>query len=121
MDSRILVTMLGSAALAIFAVFEKSVAMFVSATTIAIIVFVFRSARMRDRVIAIIAAGLGGSIGAEIVYTLYRYSNTSGSTGSDSGSFFMSALLIGLTNTAAIIVVIIATEAWQKFVGRKSR
>ena len=115
-----LVTMSGIAALAIFAVIEKSIVMLVSAVAIGIIVMIFRGARMRDRVIAIIVAGLGGSLGAEIVHTLYRYASAA-EPESDSGGAFMSAILIGLINAGAIIVVLIATKAWLNFVDRKSR
>ncbi len=120
MDKRMLVTMSGVTALAILAVFGKSAVMFVSAAAIAVIVYVFRRARMRDRVIGIIVAGLGGSIGAEIVHTLYHYASVAEpGAGGDSAGFFMSAILVGAINAAAIIVVIWCTEAALKFIARK--
>ena len=114
--------MLGSAALAILAVFEKSVVMFVSAVAIAAAVYIFRGARSRDRIIGIIAAGLAGSIGAEIVHTVYHYTNvTQPGAGGDGGGFFMSAIMIGAINVAAIIVLLIATGLWLKFFTGTSR
>ena len=114
--------MLGSAALAIFAIVDKSAVMFVSAVAIAAVVYVFRSARTRDRTIGIIAAGLAGSIGAEIVHTVYRYTYgaQTGAEG-DSGGFFMSAIIVGAINVAAIIVLLIVTELWLKFLSGKTR
>ncbi len=113
-----LVTMLGIAVLAILAVIDESVVMFVSAVAIGIIVYVFRRARARDRVIAIIVGGLGGSIGAEIVHTLYYYA-TVVEPGIGDGGFFMSAILIGLINAFAMVVVVLSTEAWLKYTARK--
>ncbi len=118
MDKRIPVTMLGITALAILAVIGKSVVMFVSAVAIGIIVYVFRRARARDRVIAIIVGGLGGSIGAEIVHTLYYYA-TVVEPGVGNGGFFMSAILVGLINAAVIVIVVLCTEAWLKYTARK--
>ena len=112
--------MLGSAALAVFAVVGKSAVMFVSAAAIAAAVYVFRSARVRDRIIGIIAAGLAGGIGAEIVHTVYHYSNVAQTgAGGDSGGFFMSAIMVGLINAAAIIVLVLSSEAWLKNSRRK--
>ncbi len=117
-----LITILGIAALAILAITGKSAVMLVSAGAIGLTVYVFRGARMRDRVIAIIAAGLGGSLGAEIVQTLYHYASAAEpGTGGDSGGFFMSAIVVGLINAGAIIVVLFVTEAWLNFVDRKCR
>jgi hypothetical protein len=118
MDKRMFVTMLGIVALAIVAAFEKSVEMFVSAAAIAVIVYVFHQARMRDRVIGIIAAGLGGSIGAAIVRTFYHYAAVAAPAG-DSSGFFMSAIVIGVINASAIIVVILCTESALRVIGRK--
>ena len=116
-----LVTMLGIAVLAILAVFGKSAVMFVSAGAIGITIYLFRRARMRDRVIGIIAAGLGGSIGAEIVHTLYHYASVAEpGAGGDSGGLFMSAIFVGLINAGAIIVVLFVTEAWLNYADQKS-
>ncbi len=113
--------MLAIATLAVLAVFGKSAVMFVSAAVIAVIVYVFRGARMRDRVIGIIAAGLGGSIGAEIVHTLYYYASVAEpGAGGDGAGFFMAAMLVGVMNAAIIIVVILCTEAVLRIIGRKS-
>ncbi len=114
--------MLGSAALAVFAVVGKSAVMFVSAAAIAAAVYVFRSARVRDRIIGIIAAGLAGSIGAEIVHTVYHYTSVAQTgAGGNGDGFFMSAILVGAINVAAIIVLLIGTELWLKFFTGKSR
>ena len=116
-----LITMSGIAALAVLAVIGKSAVMLVSAGAIGIIVYLFREARMPDRVIAIIAAGLGGSIGAEIVRTLYHYASVAETgAGADSSGFFMSAILVGLINAAAVVVVVLCTEAWLRYIDRKS-
>ena len=113
---------LGSAALAVLAVVGKSAVMFVSAVAIAAAVYVFRNSRVRDRIIGIIAAGLAGSIGAEIVHTVYHYTNVAQTgAGGNGGGFFMSAILVGAINIAAIIVLLIFTELWLKFVTGKSR
>ena len=113
--------MLGIAGLAIAAVIEKSVVMFVSAAAIGIIIYVFRRARMRDRAIGVIAAGLGGSIGAAIVFTFFQHAGVPepGPAGS-SGAIFMSAILVGAGNAAAIIIVILLTEIALRKIGRKS-
>jgi len=116
-----LVTMLGIAGLTIVAVFDKSVVMFVSVAAIAIIVYLFRRARMRDKVIGIIAAGLGGSIGGAIVLTFYQHAGVVGAgAAGDSGGFFMSAILVGAINAATIIVVILTTEVALRIIGRNS-
>ncbi len=114
--------MLGSAALAILAIVGKSAVMFVSAVAIAAAVYAFRGARARDRIIGIIAAGLGGSIGAEIVHTMYHYTNVAqpGAGGNGAG-FFMSAIVVGAINVAAIIALLIVTELWLRFFTGKSR
>ncbi len=112
--------MLGSTALAVLAVVGKSAVMFVSAVAIAAAVYIFRSARVRDRIIGIIAAGLAGSIGAEIVHTVYHYTSVAQTgAGADGGGFFMSAIMVGLINAAAIIALVIFTEAWLKYSRRK--
>ncbi len=114
--------MLGSVALAILAIVDKSAVMFVSAVAIAVVVYVFRSARTRDRVIGIIAAGLGGGIGAEILRTFYYHANAGDSVvASEGGGLFMSAILIGVINVAAIIALLILTQLWLKFFTGKSR
>ena len=112
--------MLGIGALAVLAAIGKSAVMFVSAVAIGIIAYVFRQARARDRVVAIIVAGLGGSIGAEIVHTIYHYTRAAES-GADSGGFFMSAIMVGLINAGAIIALLFVTEASRKIIDRKYR
>ena len=119
MDKRLVVTMSGVAALAIIALIEKSVVMFVSAGAIGIIAYVFQRARVRDRVIAIFVAGLAGGIGAEIALTLFRHSITA--VAGDNGELFMSSMLLGLMNATAIVVLISLTEIYLKYVSRKSR
>lgn len=115
-----LVALLGVSGLAVLAIFEESVVMFVSAGAIGIIVYVFRRARTRDRDIGIVAAGLGGSIGAEIVLTIYHYASvTEPATGN--GEIFLSAILVGLVNAGAIIVLLFVTEAALKIIDRKAR
>ncbi len=114
-----LVTLLGIAVLAVVAVIGKSAVMFVSAVAIGLIVYVFRQARTRDKVIAIIVAGLGGSIGAEIVHTFYHYA-TVVEPGVGNAGFFMSAITVGLINSAAIAIVLLCTDAWLKYIGRNS-
>ena len=114
------ITMSILATLAIIAAIQKSGVMFVSVGVIGAVVYVFRRARVRDRVIAIVAAALGGSIGAEIVHTLYQHIGAVGSgAGRESGGLFMSAMLVGLINAAAVVVVVLVTEAWLNYAGRK--
>jgi hypothetical protein len=121
MEKRMVITMSSLATLAIIAAIQKSGVMFVSVGVIGAVVYVFRRARMRDRVIAIVAAALGGSIGAEIVHTLYQHIGAVESgVGRESGSLFMSAILLGLINAAAVVVVMFVTEAWLNYAGRKS-
>lgn len=117
MDKRMVITMLTLATLAVFAVIQKSTVMLVSIAAIGATVYVFRHARLRDRIIAIVAAALSGSIGAEIVRTLYHYL---GAAESGTGGFFMSAILVGLSNAAVVVVFMLVTEAWLNYVGRKS-
>lgn len=120
MEKRMVITMSSLATLAIIAAIQKSGVMFVSVGVIGAVVYVFRRARMRDRVIAIVAAALGGSIGAEIVHTLYQHIGAVESGASrESGSLFMSAILVGLINAAVVVVVIFVTEAWLNYAGRK--
>jgi hypothetical protein len=121
MDKRTVVIVSGLAALAILAVIRESAVMLVSAAAILGAVFAFRRARARDRVIAIIAAAIGGSIGAEIVRTLYHHLwATESAAGVANGGSFVSAMLIGLINAAAVITIIIITEACLKFSAGKS-
>ena len=112
--------MLGAALLAVLALVGKSPVMFVSATAIAVVVYIFRRARLRDRAIAIIAAALGGSIGAEIVHTVYHYTNVAETGAGGDGGFFMTALFVGLINSGSMIVVIFVTEAWLRFTNKES-
>jgi len=122
MEKRMVVTLSSLATLAILAAIQKSGVMFVSVGVIGAVVYVFRRARVRDRVIAIVAAALGGSIGAEIVHTLYHHiAAVESGAGRESGGFFMSAMLFGLINAAAVVVVIFVTEAWLNYAGRKSQ
>lgn len=115
------ITMSTLATLAVLAAIQKSGVMFVSVGVIGAVVYFFRHARMRDKIIAIVAAALGGSIGAEIVHTLYRHIGAVESgAGQESGGLFMSAILVGLINAAAVVVVIFVTEAWLNYAGRKS-
>lgn len=113
MDRSTVVTMSSIAALAIYAVLDESAVMLVSVVAIGLIVRMFHRARMRDRIIAVVAASLGGSLGAEIVRTLYHHLVAAGSgPGGESNGLFMSALLIGLINAAVIIMVLITSKAW---------
>jgi hypothetical protein len=121
MNWRLTITMSGIAVLAIFAIAGKLPVMLVSAATIGIVIYVFRGARIRDRLIAIVAAGLGGSIAAEIVMTVYRHTGTSGSVAAgESGEMFMMAILLGVINSAAVIMLISLTEIVMKFVDPQS-
>lgn len=112
--------MLGVAALAAYALVDKMPVMFVSAIMIGIIVYVFRRARTRDRIIAIVAAGLAGSIGAEIAMTIYRHTGASESSAAlDGGGPFMMAMLLGVINAAAIIILVAITEIVMKYADRQ--
>ncbi len=106
------------AAIAIYAVVERSMVMLVSVAAIGVIAYVFRHARMRERLIAIIAAALGGAIAAEIVHTFYYHSNAAEPV-ADSGSLFLSAIFLGLINAAIIMIIVVTTEFGLKVSKRK--
>lgn len=113
--------MTGNAALGIFAIVEELPVMFVSAATIAIAVYLFRRARMRDRIIAIVAAGLAGSIAAEIVHSISRHSVVGESAiATNGGEMFKLAILLGLISAAAIVIVAALAEIYLKIVNRQS-
>ena len=114
-DTRLVVTLAGLAMLVVLAAIEKSIVMFVSVVLVGVAVYVFRTARLRDRIIATIAAALGGSIGAEIVRTFYDHL---GAVGAE--SLFMTAMLIGLFNAVAAVIVIVVAEAIHKRANRES-
>jgi len=119
MDTRLVVTLSGAAALAVYALIEDLAVMVVSAVSIGVIVYLFRGTRMRDRLIAIAAAGLGGAIAAQIGLTFYYHTGTSAPE-ADSGGLFMSAILIGLGNAAVVVVLATLAGAWLKRIDRKS-
>ncbi len=108
------------AAIAIYAVVDRSMVMFVSATAIGVSVYLFRHARMRERLIAIIAAALGGAIAAEIVHTFYYHTNAAEPV-ADSGNLFLSAIFLGLINAAIIAVLVVLTEIGLNVSKRKSK
>lgn len=118
MDKKLVVTYLGVTALAIYAVNERSGVMFVSAVAIGVIGYVFRHAQMRDRVIGIVAAALGGAIAAEIGHTFYYHTNTANPV-TDSGGLFLSAILLGVINAAVVVILLVLTEAGLKYASRK--
>ncbi len=111
--------MSGVAAIAIYAVVERSMVMLVSVAAIGIIAYVFRHARMRERLIAIIAAGLGGAIAAEIVHTFYYHSNAAEPV-ADSRNLFLSAIFLGLISAAIIAILVVITEISLAVLKRKS-
>jgi xanthine/uracil permease len=113
--------MTGIAALGVYAIVEELPVMLVSAATIAVTVYLFRCARTRDRIIAIVAAGLGGSIAAEIVHSIYRHSAVAESTTAmNGGEMFKLAILLGLISAAAIVIVVALTEIYLKIVNPQS-
>jgi uncharacterized membrane protein len=121
MDKRLVITLSGVAALAGFAIVKQSIVMFVTALAIGTIVYLFRRARTRDRIIAIIAAGLAGSIAAEIVFTLYRHTIASKPVvEGDTGESFLTAISIGVIAAVAIVVVVSFAEIYLRYVERKS-
>ena len=119
MDKRLIVTLSGVVALAVYALIEESAVMLVSAVAIGVIAYLFRGARMRDRVIAIAAAGLGGDTAAQIVLTFYQHTGTAAPE-ADSGELFMSAILIGLSNAVVVVVLAAFAGARLKHTDRKS-
>lgn len=120
MDKRLVITLAGVVALAGFALVEESVVMFATVLAIGIIVYVFRQARTRDRIIAIVAAGLGGSIAAEIVFTMYRHTIATDLVAEgDTGEAFLTAILIGVICAVAIAVVVAFAEIYLKYADRK--
>ena len=114
-----IVTMAGVAAIAIYAVVERSMVMLVSAAAVGVLAYVFRHARMRERLIAIIAAALGGAIAAEIVHTFYYHTNAAEPV-ADSGNLFLSAIFLGLITAAIIGMLVVLTEIGLKVAKRKS-
>lgn len=114
-----IVTMSGVAAIAIYAVVERSMVMLVSAAAVGVLAYVFRHARTRERLIAIIAAALGGAIAAEIVHTFYYHTNAAEPV-ADSGNLFLSAIFLGLINAAIIVMLVVLTEIGLKVAKRKS-
>lgn len=120
MDRRLTITALGVAALAAFALFEQRPVMLVSVLVIGVVAYPFRRARLRERIIAIIVAGLGGGIAAEIAMTIYRHTAGSGAV-ADSGELFMMAILLGVINAAAMIALLAITEIAMKYVERRRR
>ena len=122
MDKRTVITLSGVGALAVFAVVAKSAVMFVSACAIAIVVYLFRGARTRERVIAVVVAALGGSLLAEIVHTIYHHvAKANVETADELGGFFMAAIQIGLINAAFVVAFMILVALWFRLVGRRSR
>ena len=86
--------------------------MFVSAATIGVAVYIFRHARIRDRLIAIVAAALGGAIAAEIVHTFYHHTSVAEPV-ADSGALFLSAILLGLFNAVTTAIIVVLAETWM--------
>lgn len=107
------------AAIAIYAVVERSMVMLVSVAAIGVIAYLFRHARMRERIISIIAAALGGAIAAEIVHTFYYHSNAAEPV-ADSGNLFLSAIFIGLINAAIVVILVVITEIGLTAIKRNS-
>ncbi len=119
MQKRTMTALTGVAALATYAAIEKSVAMLVSAIAIGLIVHLFRNARMRERIIAVVVAALGGGILAEIVLTVYRHGGYAKGGAGDSAGSYLAAIQIGLVNAGVIVVVMILTAAWFRLVSRR--
>ena len=107
------------AAIAIYAVVERSMVMLVSVAAIGVIAYLFRHARMRERIIAIIAAALAGAIAAEIVHTFYYHSNAAEPV-ADSGNLFLSAIFLGLINAAIVVILVVITEIGLTAIKRNS-
>lgn len=120
MNRGLAIGLIGVAALAAYAVFAWSVAMFVSAATIGVIVYLFRRARIRERTIAIIAAGLGGSILAEIALAFYRHASASMPAPiADRGEYFMRAIVLGLIDAVVIILLLALADIVTRHADRK--
>ena len=114
-----IITMSGVAVIAIYALVDRSMVTFVSAAAVGVIVYVFRRARTRERLIAIIAAALGGAIAAEIVHTFYYHTNAAEPI-ADSGNLFLTAIFLGLVNAAIIATLVAITEVGLKVMRRKT-
>jgi hypothetical protein len=121
MDKRLVITLFGVAVLAVLALVEGLIVMFVSSMAIGVILWVFRRARARERIVAVFAAGLGGSIAAEIAYTMYRHTiATELVIEGAGGESFLMALSIGVINAVAIVIVVLFAELIMRYVERKS-
>jgi hypothetical protein len=120
MDRLLAIGLMGVAALAAYAVFGRSPAMLLSAIMIGVIVYLFRRARIRERIIAIIAAGLGGSMLAEIALTFYRHATASMPAPiADRGEHFMVAIVLGLIDAVVIILLLALAEIVIRHADRK--
>ncbi|NNF56874.1 MAG: hypothetical protein HKN04_01405 [Rhodothermaceae bacterium] len=104
MTLRLLLAYLGVGVLLILAALGKSAVMAVSAAGIGLALWVTRTAPLRTRLLAVVAGALGGSLLAETVHTVYHLLGGETASG-DSGFFYVSAMLVGGINAAAMVVV----------------
>lgn len=112
MDRKKVITGSSLAALAIYAIIGRSAVMFVSVVSIAAMLYLLHRARLRDRVIAVFAAALGGSLAAEIVHTLIYHLRSGGPGAAESGGYFLAAIQVGLINAAIVVVILLIGRAW---------
>ncbi len=110
MAMKLIVVSLGLAVLLILAVLGKSAVMFVSALGIGVALWSTREAPLRTQLWALVAGALVASIGAEIIHTLYHLLGGETASG-DGGFFFVSAILVGLINAAAMAAVVLLAHA----------
>jgi hypothetical protein len=112
MDRNTVVIGSSLAALAIYAVIGRSAVMLVSLIAIALMLYLLRHARLRDRVIAVFAAALGGGLAAAIVRTVFYHLRAGGPGAAESGSLFMSAIQVGVINALVVVVMLFIARAW---------
>lgn len=101
---RQLLSYVGAGVLLMLAALGRSAVMAVSAAGIGLALWITRTAPLRTRLIAVVFGALGGSLLAETVHTAYHLMGGETASG-DSGFFYVSAVLVGIINAVAMLVV----------------
>ena len=110
---KLILVSLGLVMLLILAVLGKSAVMFVSGLGIGLALWGTRKASLRTQLGALVAGALVASFGAEVVHTLYHLLGGETASG-DSGFFFVSAILVGLTNAAVMCAVVLLAHIVER-------
>lgn len=99
----------GVGVLLLLAVLGKSAVMAASAGGIGLALWLARAASLRQRIATAVGGALIASVAAETVHTMYHLLGGETASGDD-GFFFVSAVLVGAINAAAICVVLWAAH-----------